>query len=199
MRKSDLHPSLRNTAVPVPGHSGCYAVVPPPVPATLPANSHLFSLAQRELQILSEAVEAAPDYANPLMHMLNRREVVDSSQIEGTHTQFDELLLHELEVGTPDAIADADAEQTLNYLHAYTLGVPQVKKRGQRAIDSTLIRKMHRHLMSGDSRATPGQFRSIQNFIGGLRIENARPIHVLVHTGTTAAQMRGSRSSGTPT
>lgn len=37
------------------------------------------------------------------MHMLNRREAVDSSQIEGTHTQFDELLLHELEAGTADA------------------------------------------------------------------------------------------------
>jgi Fic family protein len=174
MRKTALHPSLRQSAVPVPGHSGCYAVVPSPVPTTLPVNVPLFPLAQRELQILSDAVEAAPDYASLLMHMLNRREAVDSSQIEGTHTQFDGLLLHELEKGTPEAVTDSDAEQTLNYLRAYTLGVEQIGKRGQRALDTALIRKMHRHLMSGESRAAPGEFRNVQNFIGGLKIEHAR-------------------------
>jgi Fic family protein len=97
----------------------------------MPVNSPLLPLAQREIQILCDAVEAAPDYANPLMHMLDRREAVDSSQIEGIHTQFDELLLHEIERGTPDALGDADAEQTLNYVRAYTLGVSQVKKSGQ--------------------------------------------------------------------
>lgn len=57
---------------------------------------------------------------------------------------------------------------------AYTLGVAHVRKRGQSALDTALIRKMHRHLMSGDSRAAPGQFRSVQNFIGGLKMEHAR-------------------------
>jgi hypothetical protein len=52
--------------------TGCYAVVP------LPANSSLFALAQREIQVLADAVEAAPDYANLLMHMLNRREAATS-------------------------------------------------------------------------------------------------------------------------
>jgi Fic family protein len=160
--------------VPVPGHSGCYAVVPPPVPSILPAHSVLLPLAQREIQVLSAAAEAAPHYANLLMHMLNRREAVDSSQIEGTHTQFDELLLHELEVGTPEAVTDSDAQQTLNYLRAYALGVTQVRKYGQRALDARLICKMHRHLMSGNPRASPGQFRRIQNFVGGLKMEDAR-------------------------
>jgi Fic family protein len=144
------------------------------VPGTLPAHSALLPLAQREMQVLSAAVEAAPHYADLLMHMLNRREAVDSSQIEGTHTQFDELLLHELEIGTPDAVSDADAEETLNYLRAYTLGVAQVGKRGQRALDAKFIRTMHRHLMSENSRAAPGKFRRVQNFIGGLRMEDAR-------------------------
>jgi Fic family protein len=174
MRKSDLHPSLRDSAMPVPGHSGCYAVVPSLAPTTLPVNSPLLPLAQREIQILSDAVDAAPDYANLLMHMLNRREAVDSSQIEGTHTQFDELLLHEIERGTPDAVSDSDAEQTLNYVRAYTLGVAEVRKRGQHALDGALIREMHGHLMSGNPRASPGQLRHIQNFIGGLKIEQAR-------------------------
>jgi Fic family protein len=174
MRKSALHPTLRAAAVPVPGHSGCYAVVPPAVPTRLPVDSPLFALAEREMEVLADAAAAAPDYANLLMHMLNRREAVDSSQIEGTHTQFDELLLHELEVGTPDAVADSDAEQTLNYLRAYTLGVTSVRRQGRRALDGRLIRSLHGQLMSGDSRAAPGKFRRVQNFIGGLTMEQAR-------------------------
>jgi Fic family protein len=78
------------------------------------------------MQVLSDAVDAAHGYAHSLMHMLNRREAVDSSQIEGMHTQFDGLLLHELEAGTPDAAPGSDAEQTLNYLRAYTLGVGSI-------------------------------------------------------------------------
>ena len=120
MKKSALHPSLQSTAVPVPGHSGCYAVVPP-TPEFFRIDSLLLPLARREMQVLADAVDAAPGYAKLLMHMLNRREAVDSSQIEGTHTQFDDLLLHEIEAGSPDAVTDADADQTLNYLRAYML------------------------------------------------------------------------------
>lgn len=174
MRKSALHPTLRASAVPVPGHSGCYAVVPPAVPTRLPVDSPLFALAQREMEVLADAVAAAPDYASLLMHMLNRREAVDSSRIEGTHTQFDELLIHELEAGTPDAVHDSDAEQTLNYVRAYTLGLERVQQRGRKALDERFIRAMHAQLMQGELRATPGKYRRIQNFIGGLRMEQAR-------------------------
>ena len=174
MPKSALHPSLQSTAVPVPGHSGCFAVVPPPVPASFLVDSRLLLLAQRELQVLGDAVNAAAGYAELLMHMLNRREAVDSSQIEGTHTQFDELLLHELEAGTPDAVTDTDAELTLNYLRAYTLGAAQVRAHGRSALDTQLIRTMHGQLMSGIPRAMPGEFRETQNFIGGLKMEHAR-------------------------
>jgi len=174
MDKTALHPTLQSTAVPVPGHSGCYAVVPPAVPTSLRIDSPLLPLARREMQVLADAVDAAPTYAKLLMHMLNRREAVDSSQIEGTHTQFDELLLHELEVGTPDAVIDVDADQTLNYLRAYMLGTAQVQAQGRRALDTRLICAMHSQLMNGEPRAVPGEFRGVQNFIGGLKMEHAR-------------------------
>ncbi|HTY49558.1 MAG TPA: Fic family protein [Steroidobacteraceae bacterium] len=173
MKKSELHPTLRATAVPVPGHSGCYAVMPP-TPEFFPIGSPFLPLARREMQVLADAVAAAPDYAGLLMQMLNRREAVDSSQIEGTHTRFDELLLHEIEAGTPDAVTDADADQTLNYLRAYVLGINQVKAKGIRALDTHLVCSLHRQLTTGDSRAVPGEFRQVQNFIGGLKMENAR-------------------------
>jgi Fic family protein len=173
MRKSDLHPSLRATAVPVPGHSGCYAVVPPE-PAFFPTGSPLLPLADREMQVLADAITAAPHYADLLIHMLNRREAVDSSQIEGTHTEFDELLLHEIEAGTPDAVADADADLTLNHVHAYMLGVAEVRTKGIDALNTRLICSLHKELMTGESRAAPGKLRGVQNYIGGLKMENAR-------------------------
>ncbi len=173
MKKSALHPSLRATAVPVPGHSGCYAVVPPE-PAFRPTGSPLLPLAHREMQVLADAITAAPHYADLLIHMLNRREAVDSSQIEGTHTQFDELLLHEIEAGTPDVVSDADADQTLNYLHAYMLGLAEVRTKGIAALNTRLICSLHGRLMTGESRAVPGKLREVQNYIGGLKMENAR-------------------------
>jgi Fic family protein len=126
------------------------------------------------MQVLAEAVKAAPGHAKLLMHMLNRREAVDSSQIEGTHTQFDGLLLHEIEAGSADAVADIDADRTLNYLHAFTWGAAQVEAHGRDALDVPLICTLHEHLMRGDSRAVPGILRSVQNFIGGMQMEHAR-------------------------
>lgn len=173
MKKSDLHPTLRASAVPVPGHSGCYAVVPPR-PELFPVNSPLLPLAQRELQVLADAVATVPDYAGLLMHMLNRREAVDSSQIEGTHTEFDELLLHEIEAGSPEALPNADAELTLSYLRAYTLGTDRIRAEGGQALATPLICTLHRQLMGGSPRAGPGELRQVQNFIGGPKIEHAR-------------------------
>jgi Fic family protein len=174
MRKSDLHPLLKGAAVPVPGHSGCYAVVPPLTPTQLEHYPPLMTLARREMQVLRDAVDAAPGHADLLMHMLNRREAVDSSQIEGTHTEFDGLLLHELEAGTADAALDADAETTLNYLRAYTIGVKEVRARGRSALNTPLILELHAQLMKGNAHATPGRFRQVQNYIGGLKIEQSR-------------------------
>ena len=173
MKKSDLHPRLRSTAVPVPGRSGCHAVVPP-TPEFFRIESVLLPLARRELQVLAEAVKSAPSYGTLLMHMLNRREAVDSSQIEGTRTQFDGLLLHEMEAGAAGALPDADADQTLNYLRAFTWGAQQVEAHGRGAIDVSFILTLHDRLMRGEFRAVPGRLRAVQNFIGGIQMEHAR-------------------------
>lgn len=173
MKKSELHPSLQATAVPVPGNSGCYAVVPP-TPEFQHISSSLLPLARREMQQLAAAAHAAPGYSKLLLHMLNRREAVESSQIEGTHTQFDALLLHEIEAGTSDATADPDADETLNYLHAYTWGAQQAEEQGVATLDVPFICTLHQRLMSGDARAMPGKLRNIQNRIGGFKLEDAR-------------------------
>lgn len=177
MRKADLHPSLRATCVPVPGHSGCFAVVPPNLHLERLNEPTLVALADREMHALDAALKAAPHYSASLMHMLNRREAVDSSQIEGTHTEFDELLLHEMHVDAPAALKDEDADQTLNYVKAYAYGVKSLRSHKgaeRRALTHGLVRNLHSILMSGERKAVPGQFRKVQNFIGGLRMEDAR-------------------------
>lgn len=177
MRKSDLHPTLQATCVPVPGHSGCFAVVPPPVPqfVHVPESLGLLVLAQRELEALSETLQRNHAHTDLLMHMLNRREAVDSSQIEGTHTSFDGLLIHELEADTLDAHLDADADETLAYVRAFLVGSGAVATHGQAALDMDLIQRLHRQLMAGNRRAAPGQWREVQNYIG-QRPETARYI-----------------------
>jgi len=137
-------------------------------------DSPLLPLARRETQVLGDAVAAAPGHAKLLMHMLNRREAVDSSQIEGTHTQFDELLLHEIQAGTKDAVTDTDADRTMNYVYAYSEAVKAIEERGRSALDVELILSLHKQLMRGDTRTTPGRFRNVQNFIGGMKMEHAR-------------------------
>lgn len=161
--------------MPVPERSGCFAVLPLPVPSVVdvPDCHALFALAKRELNELAATIARHPRHAGLLMGMLNRREAVDSSQIEGTRTEFDGLLLHELELGSADATADPDADQTLAYVRAFTTGSAAVAQRGSAALDLDLIRQLHGELMRGDAGAEPGAFRTIQNFIG-LRLETAR-------------------------
>lgn len=164
MRKSDLHPRLQASCVPIPGRSGCFAVVPEPVPMQIDAANcyGLFAVARRELDALRVLIDNQPERARLLLGMLNRREAVDSSQIEGTQTNFDGLLIHEL-----DEIADrndgSDAAQTLAYVRAWLAGRESVTADG---LSVDLICRLHGILMAGQPRAMPGEIRLIQNYIG---------------------------------
>lgn len=175
MRKSDLHPSLQASCVPVPGRSGCYAVVPPPVPTSVdvPVSHGLFVLARRELEALGDVIDRNKAFADLVFHMLNRREAVDSSQIEGTQTGFDGLLIHEIQAGTEDARPDQDADETLGYVRAFALGSREVNRRGQAALDLEMLQSLHAKLLDAQDQFAPGHWRTIQNHIG-MRLETAR-------------------------
>lgn len=174
MRKTDLHPRLQQSCRPIPGRSGCFAVVPEPVPTSVsvPACASLFVLARRELESLKTTMSAHPEMARLVFHMLNRREAVDSSQIEGTHTGFDGLLIHEIEAGSTTREENQDAEETLSYVRAFMHGTQQLEKHGQTALNRELINEIHAILLHGQARSTPGIPRDRQNFIG-TRLETA--------------------------
>jgi Fic family protein len=177
MRKNDLHPALQKTCIPIPERTGCFAVVPPPVPTSIQVSScnNLLVLARRELELLADTINKNQQHAALLMHMLNRREAVDSSQIEGTHTGFDGLLIHEIEGGTGDEGSDRDADATLNYVRAFINGAHDIDNHGQLALNLNLIRNLHAQLMAGQDQYMPGEWRNKQNYIG-LRMETARYI-----------------------
>lgn len=175
MNKRDLHPDLQSTCIPIPGRGGCFAVVPPLAPAYLniPSCYGLLATAQSELQNLAETIAQNEANAHLLMSMLNRREAVDSSQIEGTQTGFDGLLLHELESeANQNEGGDNDARETFAYLRAYMTAAAVVQARGKAALNEALLCEMHGVLMAGQPTSLPGKLRDRQNFIG-LRLETA--------------------------
>lgn len=100
-----------------------------------------------------------------------RREAVLSSQIEGTQSTLNELLLFEME-GVSGVPLD-DVLEVSNYVAALNHGIERL--RGGFPLSNRLIREMHAELLkSGRGKdKTPGEFRRSQNWIGGTRPGNA--------------------------
>jgi Fic family protein len=170
----------------VPGRSGCFAVIPPAAPRALnlPETYAISGAAHAELTSLAEKLAKNLGLSSLVLFMLNRREAVESSQIEGTSTTFDGLLLHE---GSRDSSLhlsfNKDAAETLAYVDAYQDALLKVRSGGLGSLNEAMIRKMHRQLMYLYPEKTPGQYKEIINYIGGFNMEMARfipapPTHV---------------------
>ena len=95
-----------------------------------------------------------------------------SSRIEGTQTGITDLYLYEARQmalpGMKPASTDADAREVLNYVRALEYGLERVQTL---PISLRLVRELHEHLLKGvrGERATPGEFRHSQNWIGKPR------------------------------
>ena len=175
MNSSDLSPAIRQTLVPVADYSGALAIVPPPPPLMVPLvgiDRHLMH-AHEALATLRTAMEKLPN-PNLILRTLDRREAVRSSQIEGTNAGVDHVF--EYEATGSDQGLPTDVRVTLNYVKALDHGLREV--RSNQGITLGLIRDLHAVLMDGDAeylkRDAPGQFRTRQNWIGGLKIYDAK-------------------------
>jgi Fic family protein len=176
MRASDLSADRRKLLIPVLGRENVKALVPPHCPRTIDALPILDRLVAAERAIASTAAVARllphPDL---ITRSLERREAVLSSQIEGTRTSLAELLEYEA-TGSGEGLPD-DATVTLGYVRALDHGLHAVRREGgPQHLTLDLIRQLHRVLMSGaDYRHAegPGEWRRLQNWIGGRRIEDA--------------------------
>lgn len=107
---------------------------------------------------------------NLFLYFYVRKEALLSSQIEGTQSSFDDLLLYESN-DTPGVPID-DVEEVSNYVAAMNHGLKRMKKL---PLSSRLLKEIHAILLQGGRGSTkqPGEFRSSQNWIGGTRPGNA--------------------------
>lgn len=102
-----------------------------------------------------------------------RKEALLSSQIEGTQSSLQELLLFELEEA-PGAPIDEVIEVS-HYARAMHYGLQSIRGDGRLPLSLRLLCEMHGILLErgrGGSR-TPGEFRVAQNWVGGSRPSNA--------------------------
>jgi len=106
-----------------------------------------------------------------LLRPFIRKEAVLSSKIEGTQATISELFADE--AGAPVERAPDDVKEVRNYVVALEDGVKRLDKI---PLSLRLVRDLHRMLMSGvrGDEADPGEFRRIQNWIGGRTAATAR-------------------------
>lgn len=174
MNKNDLSPARQKQLVPVPAHSGAFAVVPPAPPRFIPSKGIIKEViaAHEALGELRQATTRLPN-PNLVTRSFDRREAVRSSQIEGTNSDMHQLFTYEA-TGSDEGLPP-DVLVTLNYVKALEVGLNEVSDKGQTAVTENLIKELHRVLMDGTNyRGQAGEYRDIQNWIGGSKINTAR-------------------------
>jgi Fic family protein len=146
--------------------SGYRAFLPAPLPPDPPVELEgellsLLSAADIALGRLDGVVKVIPD-PEFFVAMYVRREAVLSSQIEGTQSTLEDLLEVELE---PDAKTRGDVGEIVNYVTAMNHGLGRL---GELPLSLRLIGEIHAKLLQDGrgERATPGEFRRTQNWIG---------------------------------
>jgi Fic family protein len=142
---------------------GYWAFVPNALPPAIQWDTELVSQVSRaDLAVgtLSGLGETLP---NPhlLIYPFIRREAVLSSRIEGTQSSLSDLLLFE----ATQVEKQRDVKEVQNYARAMEYGL---KRLVELPLSLRFIRELHSILMEGvrGERATPGEFRQSQNWIG---------------------------------
>ena len=142
----------------------------PPVDLDLSGLHQHLDRANQALGRLDGLTVLLPD-ARFLLYLYVRKEALVSSQIEGTHSSFVDVLRFENKV--PTAVPKEDVEEVSNYVAAMQHGLRRLQKGFPLSL--RLIREIHAILLKGGRGAnkTPGEFRRSQNWIGGTRPGNA--------------------------
>jgi Fic family protein len=101
------------------------------------------------------------------MHI--RKEAVQSSRIEGTHTDIDDAILREEDV-SPER--RDDWKEVQNYIEALNFSV---KRLDELPLATRLLNETHKILMQGarGDGKRPGEVRDKQNWIGGATLQSA--------------------------
>lgn len=133
--------------------------------------THLLSTADRALGRLDGASSILPN-SDFFVAMYVKREAVLSSQIEGTQSSLEDLLVYESDHKALRGFQDV--EEVVNYVAAMNYGLERLSTL---PLSLRLLREIHGRLLAGvrggDRR--PGEFRNTQNWIGssGRTIDQA--------------------------
>lgn len=157
------------------GEEAYWAFVPHDLPPDLDLDDELLTVLAEAERSLGELKALARTTPNPRLSVgpFIRREAVFSSRIEGIET--DVVHLYAYEAGQPSlpglgrtGVSESDTWEALNYVRALEYGLAHMDAL---PVSLRLIRQLHLRLMGGTigERATPGEFRRSQNWIGGPR------------------------------
>ncbi len=143
------------------------AFIPNPLPPPIEFDMGLALALSRADSALSELSGLGGQLPNPhlLIAPYIKREAVLSSRIEGTKASLSDLLIDEIEDGHNKLTSKDDIKEIRNYVEALEHGV---KLLDELPLSLRLIREIHAKLMQGvrGDKATPGEFRRSQNWIG---------------------------------
>jgi Fic family protein len=153
----------------IPGklvNQGTYtAFLPAPLPPALEWTPRLVRVLSEADRLIGRLAGEGGRLPNPhvLMRPFVRREAVLSSKIEGTQATLGELLA--AEAGAIVQRSPDDLREVANYVAALEHGISLLR---ELPLCVRLIRKLHEKLMTDvrGNNATPGRFRTTQNWIG---------------------------------
>jgi Fic family protein len=154
--------------------TGYSAFIPDPLPPKLEWTSGLVRALSDADRLIGRLAGEGGRLPNPhlLIRPFVRREAVLSSRIEGTQATLGELLASE--AGAAVERSPDDLREVTNYVVALEHGIKRLSKL---PLSLRLIRETHAHLLRGvrGGHATPGEFRTSQNWIGppGSTLESA--------------------------
>lgn len=164
MNRKDFSDTASGRLVGTP--QGYLAFVPNPLPPPVNFDMPLALALSKADAALSELSGLGGQLPNPhlLISPYIKREAVLSSRIEGTKASLSDLLIDEIEDGHTKAPND-DIKEVRNYVRALEFGVQRLESL---PLSLRLIREIHAELMQGvrGEKATPGEFRRSQNWIG---------------------------------
>jgi Fic family protein len=164
MNPSDFREPSAGRVIQTP--QGYAAFIPAPLPPKLAYDDRLVLALSKADAALSELSGLGRQLPNPhlLIAPYVRREAVLSSRIEGTLAGLADILLDEIDADVPHG-EEADVREVRNYVRALEDGI---KRLHDLPLSLRLVREIHEGLMKGvqGDRATPGEFRRSQNWIG---------------------------------
>ncbi|OZA30296.1 MAG: cell filamentation protein Fic [Hydrogenophilales bacterium 17-61-9] len=164
MNRKDFADTASGRLVDTP--QGYLAFVPNPLPPPINFDMPLALALSKADAALSELSGLGGQLPNPhlLISPYIKREAVLSSRIEGTKASLSDLLIDEIEDSQARAPSD-DVKEVRNYVRALEFGVRRLETL---PLSLRLLREIHAELMEGvrGEKATPGEFRRSQNWIG---------------------------------